>query len=150
MRVWSRVALVLVVLLSASAGYADHTQGDCPLSLVDSTPPLQDFELSPHGVFRSGNNVYVLRGQVLTTYTSNDTGNLTIARADVLEDLDARETEGGTTFADGFLYVSSEAGLEIWDLTNTRAGGTAPVRRAFVNGIHYRRLTVSGNRLAGL
>jgi hypothetical protein len=150
MRVWSRVALVLVILLSASTAFADHYQGDCPLSLVDSTPALQSFDLSPHGVFRSGSNVYVLRGRVLTTYTTNDTGNLTIARADVLEDLHARETEGGTTFGDGFLYISSEAGLEIWDLTNTRAGGTAPIRRAFVSGLHYRRMTVSGNRLAGL
>lgn len=150
MRVWSRVALVLVVLLSASAGYADHTQGDCPLSLVDSTPPLQDFELSPHGVFRSGNNVYVLRGQVLTTYATNDTGNLSIARADFLDLMGARETEGGVAFGDGFLYVSSEFGLEIWDLTNTRTGGTAPVRRSVTPGLHYRRLTVSGNRLAGL
>ena len=151
MRVWSRVALVLVVLLSASVGSADHTQGDCPLSLVDSTPALTDFDLSPHGVFRGTNNtVYVLRGQILTTYTSNDVGNLTIAREDFLDILGARETDGGVAFGDGFLYISSEAGLEIWDLTNTRAGGTAPVRRALTAGRHYRRLTVSGNRLAGL
>ncbi|MGZ8868464.1 MAG: hypothetical protein ACXW2P_08980, partial [Thermoanaerobaculia bacterium] len=85
MRVWSRVGLVLVVLLSASVASADHYQGDCPLSLVDSTPALQDFDLSPHGVFRSGNTVYVLRGRILTTYTSNDVGNLTVARADFLD-----------------------------------------------------------------
>ncbi len=150
MRVWSRVALVLVVLLSASVVSADHYQGDCPLSLVDSTPALTDFDLSPHGVFRSGNNVYVLRGQILTTYTSNDVGNLTIAREDFLDTLIARETEGGVAFGDGFLYVSGERGLEVWDLTNTRAGGTAPVRRSTTPNLHYRRLTVSGNRLAGL
>ncbi len=150
MRVWSRVALVLVVLLSASVASADHYQGDCPLSLVDSTPALQDFDLSPHGVFRSGNTVYVLRGRTLTTYTSNDVGNLTIARADFLDDLGARETEGGVAFGNGFLYVSSEAGLEVWDLTNTVAGGIAPERRSITPGRHYRRLTVSGNRLAGL
>ncbi|HEY0372236.1 MAG TPA: hypothetical protein VGD79_09560 [Thermoanaerobaculia bacterium] len=150
MRVWSRVALVLVVFLSASVGYADHFQGDCPLSLADSTPALTDFELSPHGVFRNGNTVFVLRGQILTTYTINDTGNLVIAREDFLDQLGARETEGGVAFGDGFLYVSSEAGLEIWDLTNTRAGGTAPVRRSLTPGLHYRRLTVSGSRLAGL
>jgi hypothetical protein len=117
---------------------------------VDSTPALTDFDLSPHGVFRSGSTVYVLRGQILTTYTTNDVGNLSVAREDFLDELGARETEGGATFGDGFLYVSSEAGLEIWDLTNTRAGGTAPVRRAVVPGPHYRRMTVSGNRLAGL
>lgn len=150
MRVWSRVALVLVVLLSASFASADHLQGDCPLSLADSTPALTDFDLSPHGVFRSGNTVYVLRGQILTTYTTNDVGNLTIAREDFLDTLAARETDGGVAFGDGFLYVSGERGLEIWDLNNTRAGGTAPVLRSTTPGLHYRRLAVSGNRLAGL
>jgi hypothetical protein len=151
MRVWSRVALVLVVvLLSASVASADHYYGDCPLSLVDSTPALQSFDLSPHGVFRNGSTVYVLRGQVLTTYTSNDTGNLTIARADLLEDMGARETEGGVAYGGGFLYVSSEYGLEIWDLTNTHAGGVAPEQASVTPGLHYRRLTVNGNRLAGL
>ncbi|HUR79524.1 MAG TPA: hypothetical protein VM733_02075 [Thermoanaerobaculia bacterium] len=129
---------------------ADHWIGECPLSLVDSTPAVTDFDLSPHGVFRSGALVYVLRGNVLTTYTTNDTGNLTIAREDFISSLAARETEGGTAFANGILYVSSEAGLEVFDLTNTRVGGTAPVRRAFLPGLHYRRLAVSGNRLAGL
>ena len=149
MRVWSRVALVFSLLLSAFAAVADHTQGECPLSLVDSTPATSEFHLSPHGVFRSGNLVYVLRGNILTTYTTNDTGNLTVARQDVL-DIAAREDEGGTAFGNGFLYVSSEAGLEIFDLTNTRAGGTAPVRRSITPGRHYRRLAVSGNRLAGV
>ncbi|HVE69997.1 MAG TPA: hypothetical protein VNI54_01415 [Thermoanaerobaculia bacterium] len=129
---------------------ADHWIGECPLSLVDSTPAVTDFELSPHGVFRSGNLVYVLRGNVLTTYSTNDTGNLTIAREDFMGSLAARETEGGTAFSNGFLYVSSEAGLEVFDLTNTRAGGSAPVRRVLVPGLHYRRIAVSGNRLAGV
>ena len=150
MRVFSRVALVVTFLLSASAVTADHFIGECPLSLVDSTPPVTDFDLSPHGVFRSGNLVYVLRGNVLTTYTANDTGNLTIAREDFIGSLAGRETEGGTAFANGFLYVSSEAGLEIFDLTNTRAGGTAPVRRSLTPNRHYRRIAVSGNRLAGV
>lgn len=150
MRVWSRVALVLGVVLSASIASADHYQGDCPLSLMDSTPAITAFDLSPHGVFRAaGNTVHVLRGQLLTTYTANDVGNLTIAREDFLG-LAARETEGGAAFSEGYLYVSSEAGLEIWDLTNTRAGGTAPVRRSITPNVHYRRLTASGNRLAGL
>lgn len=150
MRVISRVALVVTLLLSASAVTADHWIGECPLSLVDSTPPVTDFDLSPHGVFRSGNLVYVLRGNVLTTYSTNDTGNLTIAREDFIGSLAARETEGGAAFANGFLYVSSEAGLEIFDLTNTRPGGSAPVRRSITPNLHYRRIAVNGNRLAGL
>jgi LVIVD repeat len=149
MRVWSRFIVVVALLLAAATGYSDHTQGECPLSLVDTVPAVSDFHLSPHGVFRSGNLVYVLRGNILTTYTTNDTGNLSIAREDYL-DIAARETEGGTAFANGFLYVSSEAGLEIFDLTNTRAGGSAPVRRSITPGRHYRRLAVNGNRLAGL
>lgn len=149
MRVWSRFILVVTLLISAIPAVADHTQGECPLSLVDATPATSAFDLSPHGVFRSGSLVYVLRGDILTTYTTNDVGNLTVARQDEL-DIAAREDEGGTAFANGFLYVSSEAGLEIFDLTNTRAGGTAPVRRSITPGRHYRRLAISGNRLAGV
>ncbi|MDP9190779.1 MAG: hypothetical protein M3P06_03650 [Acidobacteriota bacterium] len=154
MRVWSRIALVVVILFSfASTLSADHLSAQCPLTLADSTPAEKAFHLSPHGVFRSGSLVYALRGQVLTTYTPNDVGNLQITREDFLADLDARETEGGVAFADGFLYISSEAGLEIYDLTNVRAGGSAPVRLtlgAGADSMHYRRITVSGNRLAGL
>ena len=101
MRVWSRVALVVVVLLSASTVFADHYIGECPLSLVDSTPAVTEFELSPHGVFRFGNLVYVLRGQLLTTYSTTDSGELSIAREDFLDTLAARETEGGVEFANG-------------------------------------------------
>ncbi|MEO8382091.1 MAG: hypothetical protein ABI779_20690 [Acidobacteriota bacterium] len=150
MRVWSRLALVVVVLSLSSAAFADHLQGECPLSLVDSTPAARPFDLSPHGVFRFGTLVYVLRGNILATYGTNDTGNLTIIREDFLTDLRARETEGGVAFSNGFLYISSEAGLEIYDLTNTRANGTAPRRRSVTPGLHYRRLAVTGNRLAGL
>jgi hypothetical protein len=53
-------------------------------------------------------------------------------------------------FANGFLFVSSEAGLEIYDLRNTRVGGTAPVLLHRAANFHYRRMAVSGNRLAGL
>lgn len=150
MRIGSRVALVLVLLLSASIASADHYQGDCPLSLVDSTPAVTAFDLSPHGVFRSGTTVYVLRGQILSTFTTNDIGNLTLAREDFIGSLGARETEGGVAFADGYLYVGSEAGLEIYDLRNTRAGGTAPAFVSRTPGLHYRRIAVNGNRLAGL
>jgi hypothetical protein len=151
MRVWSRVALlVVVVLLSALPLAADHFKAECPLSLADSTPPATDFDLSPHGIFRSGSLVYALRGQILATYSTTDLGNLVLAREDFISSLGARETEGGVAFNNGFLYISSEAGLEIYDLTNTRVGGTAPVLRSRTAGVHYRRMTVSGNRLAGL
>jgi hypothetical protein len=150
MGVWSRVALVVVLVLSASPLFADHFKADCPLSLADSTPPATEFELSPHGVFRFGSLVFALRGQILTTYTTNDVGNLVIAREDFIGSMAARETEGGVAFSNGFLYVSSEAGLEIYDLRNTRVGGTAPVLVSRTPNVHYRRMAVSGNRLAGL
>jgi hypothetical protein len=150
MRVWSRIALVVVVLLTASSGFADHFIAECPLSLVDSTPGVTDYELSPRGVFRSGSLVYVLRGNVLTTYSTNDVGNLQVAREDYVASMAARETEGGAAFSDGYLFLSSEAGLEIFDLRNTRAGGTAPTLVSRTAGLHYRRLAVNANRLAGL
>ncbi|HEX6642317.1 MAG TPA: hypothetical protein VF215_14450 [Thermoanaerobaculia bacterium] len=150
MRVWSRIALIVVFLFSTATLFADHLSGQCPLSLADSTPAATSFDLSPHGVFRSGNLVYTLRGQVLTTYTTTDVGNLQIAREDFVGSMAARETEGGVAFSDGFLFISSEAGLETYDLRNTRAGGTAPVLVNRSAGFHYRRMAVSGNRLAGL
>jgi hypothetical protein len=155
MRVWSRIALVVsAVLLFASPLAADHFKAECPLSLADSTPPATEFDLSPHGVFRYNNLVFALRGQLLATYTVSDVGNLVLAREDFMTGLNtglnARETEGGVAFDAGFLYVSSEAGLEIYDLRNTRAGGVAPQFVSRTPGVHYRRMTVSGNRLAGL
>jgi hypothetical protein len=150
MRVWSRIALVVVTLFSASTLVADHFSGQCPLSLADSTPPATEFHLSPHGVFRSGSLVFALRGQVLTTYTTNAVGNLQVAREDFVGSMAARETNGGVAFSNGFLYISSEAGLEIYDLRNTRAGGTAPVLVHRAAGFHYRRMAINGNRLAGL
>jgi hypothetical protein len=150
MRVWSRIALVVVVLLGTSSVFADHFIGECPLSLVDSTPAATDYELSPRGVFRSGSLVYVLRGNILTTYSTNDVGNLQVAREDFMATLGGRETEGGTAFSDGYLFVSSESGLEIFDLRNTRAGGVAPTLVSRTPGLHYRRLAVNANRLAGV
>jgi hypothetical protein len=150
MRVWSRIALVVVTLFSTATLFADHFSAQCPLSLADSTPAATSFDLSPHGAFRFGALVFTLRGQVLTTYAPNDVGNLQIAREDFVGSLAARETEGGVAFADGFLYISSEAGLEIYDLTNTRVGGTAPVLVSRTAGFHYRRIAINGNRLAGL
>jgi hypothetical protein len=151
MRVCSRVALVVVLLVfSAPFLYADHLIAECPLSLADVNPASTDFDLSPHGVFRNGNTVFALRGNVLSTYTVNDLGNLQIAREDFIGSLGARETEGGVAFGAGFLYLSSEAGLEVYDLRNVRAGGNAPILVARTAGLHYRRLAVSGNRLAGV
>lgn len=150
MRVWSRIALVFVVLFSAVTLSADHYIAECPLSLVDSTPAVTDFALSPHGVFRYGSVVFALRGNILATYTTTDLGNLQVAREDYLGSLGARETEGGVAFANGYLYLSSEAGLKIYDLRNTRAGGTAPALLSRTPGYHYRRLAVNGTTLAGL
>lgn len=152
MRVWSRIALVVVVLLSVSNVSAQFGPADCPLSLADSTPAGTSFDLSPHGVFRNGNLVHVLRGQVLLTYSINEVGNLQIVREDPIPttEMAARETEGAVAFSNGFMFVSSEVGLEIFNLTNTRPNGSRP---AFVHrapGFHYDRIAISGNRLAGI
>jgi hypothetical protein len=152
MRGLSRIALlaVLVVLPSASQLQANHLQGDCPLSLASTNAPATAFELSPHGVFRSGNLVHVLRGQVLTTYTVNELGDLLVAREDFIGSLGARESEGGIAFSNGFLYLSTEAGLEIYDLRNVRSGGNAPILVSRTAGFHYRQISIQGNQLAGV
>lgn len=151
MRVWSRIVLVVVVaLLSVPSLQADHQNANCPLSLVDSTPAATNFHLSPHGVFRSNGRVYALRGQVLTTYLTNDVGNLQVEREDYVGSMAARETEGAAVYSNGHLFLSSEAGLEIFDLRNVRAGGNAPILVHRAAGYHYRRMAISGNRLAGL
>jgi hypothetical protein len=151
MRVFSRFALVVtVVALSVSPLLADHLTADCPLTLVANNQPVSDFGQSPHGVFRSGNLVFVLRGQTLTTYNVTDLGDLSIAREDFIASLGARDVLGGVAFNNGFLFISSESGLEIYDLRNVRAGGNAPLLVSRTPGIHYRRLAVSGNVLAGI
>lgn len=150
MRVLSRVALVVIVAFAAVPLFADHLQADCPLTLVGNNPASSDFNLSPHGVFRTNGQVFVLRGQTLTTYTVTDLGDLTVAREDFIGSLGARESNGGVTFNSGFLYVSSEAGLEIFDLRNVRVGGAAPSLVSRTPGLHYRRLAVSGSTLAAL
>src|SRR5512140_3365584 len=98
MRVFPRVALVVIVLLAAPILLANHLQADCPLSLVATDPPASSFSLSPHGTFRSGQQVFALRGQTLTTYSVNDVGDLQIARQDFIGSLGARETNGGVAF----------------------------------------------------
>ena len=154
MRVFSRIALTLLaslVLLVPMAGA--QIQAGCPLQLVNSAPaaPTSIFGLSPHGAFRYGSQFFILRGQTLTTYTVNDLGNLDQnPRQDFLGTLGAREANGGVAFSNGFLYVSSDAGLEILDLRAVRLGGSAPLLVSRTAGLHYRRLAVNGNVLAGV
>jgi hypothetical protein len=153
MRVISRFALVVAALLLAAPLFAQY-QATCPLTLVATNPSATNFGTSPHGVFRyttgSTDQVFVLRGQTLTTYTVNATGDLQVAREDLIGSMGARETNGGVAFNNGFLYVSSEAGLEIFDLRNVRAGGGAPLFQSRTLGLHYRRLATNGMLLAGL
>ena len=152
MRVLSRIALVVLVaaVLVPTAAFADQYQATCPLTLVATNAAPTAFYLSPHGVFRFGTQVFALRGQTLTTYTVTDLGDMQIAREDFIGALAARETKGGVAFANGFLYVSSEAGLEIYDLRSVRAGGTAPILISRTPGLRYHRLAISGNTLAAL
>jgi hypothetical protein len=152
MRVLSRLALVVLVaaVLSASPALADQYQATCPLTLVAANPPATAFYQSPHGIFRFGSQVFALRGQTLTTYTVTDLGDMEIAREDFIGALAARETKGGVAFNAGILYVSSEAGLEIYDLRNVRAGGTAPILLSRTPGLRYHRLAISGTTLAAL
>jgi hypothetical protein len=152
MRVLSRLALVVlaVAVLSAPAAVADQYQATCPLTLVSTNAGPTAFYQSPHGVFRFGSQVFALRGQTLTTYTVTELGDMQIAREDFIGALAARETKGGVAFNGGFLYVSSEAGLEIYDLRNVRAGGTAPILVSRTPGLRYHRLAISGTTLAAL
>ncbi len=150
MRVFPRVALAVIVLLTAPMLLANHFQSDCPLTLVATDPPASNFALSPHGIFRSGSQVFALRGQTLTTYALNDVGDLQVARQDFIGSLGARETNGGVAFSAGYLFLSSEAGLEIYDLRGVRPGGNAPLLVSRTADLHYRRLAVNGNILAAL
>src|SRR5438105_10593526 len=152
MRVLSRLALVVlaVAVLSAPTAIADQYQASCPLTLVATNAGPTAFYQSPHGVFRFGSQVFALRGQTLSADTVTDLGDLQIAREDFIGALAARETKGGMAFNGGFLYISSEAGLEIYDLRNVRAGGTAPILVSRTPGLRYHRLAISGTILAAL
>lgn len=149
MRVFSRIVLIVVsaALLLVPAVFASHLQADCPLQLVASNPPASAFYQSPHGVFRFGSQVFALRGQTLTTYTVTDLGDLTVAREDFVGALGARESNGGVAFNAGFMYISSEAGLEVLDLRNVRPGGSAPALVSRMANLHYRRMAVSPNNI---
>jgi hypothetical protein len=151
MRVFSRIALVLgVAVISASAALGQPNVASCPVTLVAQNAPATDFYKSPHGIFRFGSLVFELRGQTLTTYTVTDLGDMQVAREDFVGSMAARESNGGTAFGNGFLYVSSEAGIEIFDLRGVRPGGNAPLLVSRTPNVHYRRLAVSGNMLAAL
>ena len=157
MRVFSRIALVFigVAVFSASVALGQPNVASCPVTLVAENPPSSDFYKSPHGNFKftSGglSQVFELRGQTLTTYTVTDLGNMQVAREDFIGSLAGRESNGGTTFrSDGFLFVSSEAGIEIFDLRSVRPGGSAPLLVSRTPNVHYRRLAVFGNMLAAL
>lgn len=147
MRVFSRIALAfLAAAVLAQPAFSQPQVASCPLTLMGTNPPASAFAQSPHGVFRSGSKVYVLRGQTLTTYNVTDLGDKSIAREDFITNLAGRNEIGGTAFSNGYLYVSSEAGLEVYNLN----GGGAPVFVTRIQSVNYRRLTISGNTLAGL
>lgn len=151
MRVFTRIALALLaVALLAQPAFSQQQQASCPLTLVASNPPASGFAQSPHGVFRFGSQVFVLRGQTLTTYTVTDLGDMQIAREDFISGLAGQNQIGAAAFSNGFLYVSSEGGLEVFDLRNVRAGGGAPISVTRLMGMNYHRLAVSGNTLVGL
>src|SRR5207248_11164934 len=152
MRVLSRLALVVlaVAVLSAPTAVADQFQATCPLTLVATNAGPTAFYQSPHGVFRFGSQVFELRGQTLTTYTVTDLGDMQVAREDFVGSMAGRESNGGTAFSNGFLYVSSEAGIEIFDLRGVRPGGNPPLLVSRTPNVHYRRLAVLGNMLAAL
>ena len=157
MRVFSRIALVFlaVAVFSAAVALGQPNVASCPVTLVAQNPPASDFYKSPHGIYRfsSGglSQVFELRGQTLTTYTVTDLGDMQVAREDFIGSLAGRESNGGTAFRnDGFLFVSSEAGIEIFDLRGVRAGGSAPLLVSRTPNVHYRRLAVFGNMLAAL
>ncbi|HVT03226.1 MAG TPA: hypothetical protein VHL58_07585, partial [Thermoanaerobaculia bacterium] len=144
--------VVLAVSFLVPAAFADHFIANCPLSFVGNREAGSRFGDSPHGTFRSGSMIYILRGQTLTTLDSTDLGDVSVAREDLITSMANRESSGGVTFNNGFLFVSGEAGLEIFDLRSTRGGvgGNAPILVSRTPGLHYRRLAVSGNLLVGL
>ncbi len=153
MRLIFRVISVCILLVSlTTSAFADHFVANCPLSFVGGTASAAPFGNSPHGVFRNGNSIYVLRGQTLTTLNSTETGEVQVAREDFISSLGARDRSSGVTYNAGYLFVSGEAGLEIFDLRTTRGGpgGTAPVLVSRTPGLHYNRMVVSGNVLAGI
>jgi hypothetical protein len=141
---------VFAFALMATGAFAEHFQANCPLTYVGATDPASPFFLSPNGTFVNGSVVYVLRGGTLTTLNVTELGNVEVAREDYISSMANHDEEGGTTYAGGFLFVSGEEGLEIFDLRNVREGGNAPILISRTKVPHYRRLTVQGNQLAAI
>jgi hypothetical protein len=149
MRLIFRVFLLsLLVAGISSTVQAEHYTADCPLSLVGATPAISSFTSSPHGAFRNGSVVYLLRGQTLTTFDSTPLGDLKVAREDFVDELFNRDAEGATLYHNGYLFVSGDAGLEVFNLTNVQAGGSAPSLVTRIPGLHYTQMAASGNLLA--
>ncbi len=148
----SLVVLALFCFLVVPPAFGDHFVSDCPLSLVGSAGPSTPFGSSPNGVFRNGSVIYSLRGDRLTTFSINPVGEVVVARDDEMSPFAARDVDGGVAYDAGYLYVSSEAGLEIFDLRTVQPGpfGTEPIRVSRTPGLHYRQMTVSGNLLAAV
>lgn len=152
MRLNFRIVLLALLVVAAPAAFASHYTADCPVTLVGATAPTSEMFNSPHGVFKNGSVIYMLRGETLTTLNVSDVGEVDIARQDRIASLAGREKEGGVTYGDGILYVSSEHGLEVFDLRNVHGGanGEPPSRISHTITPHYNRLTVNGNVLAAL
>ncbi|MFA6957849.1 MAG: hypothetical protein WC538_18440 [Thermoanaerobaculia bacterium] len=141
---------VFALALMATGAFAEHLQANCPLTYVGATAPASPFFLSPNGTFVNGSVVYVLRGGTLTTLNITDLGNVEVAREDYVTSMANHDEEGGVTYAAGFMFVSGEEGLEIFDLRSLVPGGSGPVLVSRTKTPHYRRLTVRGNQLAAL
>lgn len=152
MRLIFRVALlILLVFGSSSALQADHLVADCPLSFVSATAASSAFGIGPHGVFRNGSRIFVVRGGRLLTLNTTPSGELTIARPEDLLLTVGSEIQGGVVFHNGFLYIATESGLETFEMTSLGGPGTpGPVPRLRVPGVHYRRLAAFGSFLAAL
>lgn len=154
MRSTSRVlvAVCFIVILASPAAFAAQYTADCPLSFVGSSPASTPFTGSPHGVFATGSEIYTLRGQTLKTLTETDTGEVTVEREDYLSSLAGRDQNGAVAYSNGYMFITSEAGLEIFDLRNVHGGsdGMAPSRVSRSVVPHYRRIAILGNVLAAL
>ncbi|MHB0969109.1 MAG: LVIVD repeat-containing protein [Thermoanaerobaculia bacterium] len=138
-------------ILIASAP-AEHTVANCPLTLVGESAATTDFDTSPHALFRNGDVAWALRGQTLTTFAITELGDIQVARRDQMSTLSARDRDGAVAYGGGYMFISSEAGLEIFDLRNTRPGAnpSAPTLVSRTPGWHYRRMAVTGNLLAAV
>jgi hypothetical protein len=143
------IFMLVLVFAAAVPPVSADIVANCPLSYVGGSPSAAAFGQSPHGVFRNGSVMYVLRGQTLTTFNISDVGNVDPVREDFLSTMQARDVRGGVAFSNGYLFTSSEAGLEIFDLRNTRAGGTAPVLVSRTPGLNFRQIAVGNSVLAG-